>query len=59
MGQSRETWLRNRDNFSKAQVISVSHPRISEPLGARSAEQTILETASKIVLAIFVEEWGI
>ena len=34
-------------------------PRISGPLGARSVEQTILETASKIELAIFVEEWDI
>jgi len=28
--RGRETWLRNRDTFSKADATSASHPRISE-----------------------------
>jgi len=34
-------------------------PESQRPLGARSVEQTILEIASKIELAIFVAEWEI
>jgi len=57
--RGRGIWLRKRDTFSKAQATSVSHPESQRPLGARSVEQTILETGSKIGLAIIVEEWSI